>query len=159
MARHKRKLDKPTPAGCLKGDGLHSGDENVQPFSAPEEKAAETRGQPLTGKITLDQYLTLVNHGYSGDEVRRWTAYHADQEIQRKQFRVEQSSPVGVHPRHDQMVQEQIEQLRLERERKKAERQRIRVVCPVCGVKTGRLVKHMAKVHSQSDMDDNGAPS
>jgi hypothetical protein len=143
-----QRSEKPTPAGCLKGDGLHSGDENVEPFAAPEEKAAETRGQPLTGKITLDQYLTLVEHGYSGDVVRRWTAYHADQEIRQKTLRVRTSPSPQPHSRYDLMVQQRAERRKAER----LDRERQMPTCPVCGVKIAnpaRVLKHVAKVHPQ----------
>src|SRR4051812_15958416 len=72
------------PAGCLpKGDGLGAGDESTEPFVAPEYKAMATKGIPLAGKITLDQYERLLSLGYDGQVVMRWTAYHADQELRR----------------------------------------------------------------------------
>jgi hypothetical protein len=42
-----------------------------------------TKGIPLAGKITLDQYERLVDLGYDGQVVMRWTAYHADKELRR----------------------------------------------------------------------------
>lgn len=80
----RRKRDARPPAGCLKSDGLSAGDENSLAFLAPEEKAADTKGLPLIGRISLDQFTVLVSNGYDGEVVRRWTRYHADQEIRRK---------------------------------------------------------------------------
>jgi hypothetical protein len=72
------------PAGCLaSGDKTGAGDENIESFEAPEYKAMATKGIPLAGKITLDQYERLVGLGYDGQIVMRWTAYHADQELRR----------------------------------------------------------------------------
>lgn len=79
MAKKERQL----PAGCRPVDSLRSGDENTEPFVAPEYKAMATKGIPLAGKITLAQYERLVRLGYDGDVVRRWTQYHAAQVLRK----------------------------------------------------------------------------
>jgi hypothetical protein len=80
MARHKRRLDKPTPAGCLKGDGLHSGDENVEPFAAPEEKAAETRGHPRQSFASFT-HVILLDAGKRELPTENAAAHHESRDI------------------------------------------------------------------------------
>lgn len=55
-----------------------TGGDDVSTLVGPEEKAAITRGQTIVGNITLAQVLGLAQLGY-GNEVRRWTAYRAEQ--------------------------------------------------------------------------------
>ena len=64
-----------------------TGGDDTAELVAPEEKAASTRGQVLTGKIRLDQYEILVDSHYDGNVVMRWTAYHADKVIREKNLK------------------------------------------------------------------------
>jgi len=50
----------------------------------PEYRAMQTKGIPMADKITLKQYLYLLNLGCDGDQIKSWTRYHASQEIDRR---------------------------------------------------------------------------
>ncbi|MBB6443274.1 hypothetical protein [Phycisphaera mikurensis] len=45
-------------------------------ITSAEEKAAATAGR-ASGRHTAQQYITLIDQGYDGDEVKSWTFYHA----------------------------------------------------------------------------------
>ena len=47
----------------------------------PAYKAQATRGQTICGRITLSQYLFLVDLGEDGDKIKHWTRHRASQRI------------------------------------------------------------------------------
>ncbi|HZZ42291.1 MAG TPA: hypothetical protein VFE58_05095 [Tepidisphaeraceae bacterium] len=91
-----------------------------------EEKAAESRGQKLVGKITLSQVEILSSNGL-GDEICKWTAHHAKTIIDKYSliFRptIPQSNTSSKKPC---------------------------VACPQCGdpVRIDRLSGHLRKIHN-----------
>lgn len=50
----------------------------------PEHKGMATRGIRLAGKITLRQYLRLIELGMDGEKIKGWTAHRASKEISRR---------------------------------------------------------------------------
>src|SRR4051812_6515596 len=47
----------------------------------PEDKSAKTKGIPLVGRMTFRQQQFLIENGYNGDEIEKWTKYRAQKEI------------------------------------------------------------------------------
>jgi hypothetical protein len=79
--------DEPRFVNVKSLDSSTAGGDDSGPIVGPEEKAAETRGQSLTGKITLDQYDLLVGSCFDGEVVMHWTAHHADKVIRERGLR------------------------------------------------------------------------
>ncbi len=50
-------------------------------FTSPEEKAKDTLNYKIKGRISLKQYFLLVDRGYDGEKIKKWTAFRASQEI------------------------------------------------------------------------------
>jgi hypothetical protein len=126
----------PAQLNPLKLNPSTSGGEETGPLLAPEEKAASTRGQILTGKIRFDQYELLVACGFPGEEVMRWTEYHADKVIRAKG-----------------LVLRLLARRPLDRPWERPDW----VICRVCGA--GYLakneVRHMRRIHNQGTVGGN----
>ncbi len=110
----------------------------------PEYKAMEAKGIPLAGKITLDQYERLVHRGYDGDVVRRWTQYHADQELRKighaarpTTGKLPRTTQAGVGPALHGRDPAYLNSL---------------PVCPHCNspVRADRLQDHIGRVHGKA---------
>jgi hypothetical protein len=44
---------------------------------SPADKTKKTQDINLKGRITLKQYLFLIEHNYNGDDIKGWTCYKA----------------------------------------------------------------------------------
>ena len=105
-----------------------------------------TKGITLAGKITLHQFERLVEAGYEGETVMRWTKYRAAQEIEK----VERGggSKKAKTARGLREIQKLID----------AERRAYLeslATCPYCQspVRPDRLAKHIQRVHG--DVEPN----
>jgi hypothetical protein len=100
--RRSLRLDQAIPSDeprfvNVKGiDSPSAGGDDAGQIVGPEEKAANTRGQLLTGKIRLDQYLLLVESGCDGGVVMHWTEHRADKEIRKRRLCSRATPPVRV---------------------------------------------------------------
>lgn len=116
------------------------------PVVSASEKAANSRGLELTGRISLSQYEVLVSNGYSGDDIRRWTAHKADEEIKKRGLRVNVTRllPPPARP-NPSLVRAKPPRSISTLPNSTAFRK-----CPHCGVqvKRERFAKHLRKVHN-----------
>lgn len=51
--------------------------------TAPADKAKQTQGLKLTGRITLRQFQFLVNRNYDAAVVMHWSKHRASKEIEK----------------------------------------------------------------------------
>ena len=135
------RLSKPMndrAAGCLKSGTPASGDEDTAPLVSAEDKRADTNGIELLGKSTLDQYDVLISNGYKGEEVMRWSRYHADQVIRTRQL-VLRTLPDVLEKKEQELLKQ-----------KRQELENSWLSCPICHAKIstdGKLTKHLSRVH------------
>jgi hypothetical protein len=131
-----KKLLRKSEAAASTSDG------DAGYITAPEHKAMETKGIPLAAKITLAQYEELVHRGYDGEVVKRWTQYHAEQELgnfvrRQPKRRIRDLRGTQWRPRHQEASRDaSISSTAL-------------TVCPFCKtpVRADRLARHVSRVH------------
>ena len=105
------------------------GGDDPSPIVPPEERAAVSRGQVLTGRIRLDQYEVLVESGYDGEVVMRWTEHRAELVIRERNLRPKSTSV---------LIEQPSPQL---------------ITCKICGVKLAlkNSRRHLRRVHKIDD--------
>jgi len=97
--RHRPQRPTYTPGGFVQLSPIRQETTEPEPVVDPADKAKLTTFNEDTGRITLAQYTFLTKRGYDGNEVRRWTFYHAKKVIYERYGRTAEQVDAAFRPK------------------------------------------------------------